>query len=142
MEIEIMPERLLNDDTAIKFLNRIRNLDGIAEIMLSGPRYEKRAVFIGKNKINLILKISKFWLVVRDDESLEHTLTNLKDACNEVFHFGYRMYPKRFIKKEKSLCDYLYGGPPIIRTTLVDDNDEEQEKCIEFDSDFYIDNDE
>lgn len=137
MEIEILPNRLLKDETAIKFLNKLRKIEGILEIMVFGPRYQKRTVYLGKNQVQLIIKIGRFWLVI-DKEYVEGTLMAIKEICEDSFcDFGYTVQPKRFVKKQKSLRDYIYGSP-ILKGFLIHD-DVDEEEILEFDSDFTMD---
>ncbi|MBD3230389.1 MAG: hypothetical protein GF329_19575 [Candidatus Lokiarchaeota archaeon] len=140
MEIEIMPNRLLNDYTAIKFLNKLRKIDGVLEIMIYGPRFKKRTIYLGKNEVRLIVKVGRFWVVINKKDK-EDILSDINAICSEIFNFGYSIQPRRFVKKQKSLCDYLYGGPPILKGFLINEEyeDEAEDQIIEFDEDFIID---
>jgi methyl-coenzyme M reductase subunit D len=132
LEIEIIPDRLLSDSTAIKFLNKIRKINGIGEIMLHGPRYERRTIQLGAINVPLIIKVGRFWLEIKEDEFV---LENILKVCEELFPFGYQVSRKRFLKKEISVGDTLTGGPPILRVVLTEDENE-REKCFKIDTDF------
>jgi len=136
VEIEVMPERLLNDDTAIKFLNRVRKISGIIQIMIHGPRYERRNIYLGKNLVPLTIKIGRFWIEIED----EKVVNDIRIVCEDLFPFGYYIHPKRFLKHDTGIGDCL-SGSPVFRVNLINENEDLEEKCFELDSDFCINDD-
>ena len=136
VEIEIMPERLLNDETAIKFLNRVRKISGIIQIMIHGPRYEKRNIYLGKNLVPLMIKIGRFWIEIED----ENIVNDIRIICEDLFPFGYRIQPKRFLKRFTGIGDSV-SGSPVFKVNLINENEDLEEKCFELDTDFYINDD-
>lgn len=137
-EIEILPSRLLNDDTVAFFLNKIKDIEGIEEIMMHGPAYREfteRVIHVGLKEIGLKIKVGRFWLVI-DDTVEREVVDKLKEICNQTFPYGYTIAPKLFLKTDVSVGDILAGGPQIKRIDLIgaEDLDEEIDPFVEFSS--------
>lgn len=111
-EVEIFPYRLPSEETLTKFLLKVREVRGIAQITMNGPRiyYERKINVVGK-VIPLKIQVSKFWIELESFDGLE----KLKDICNEIFHYGFSTRIGRFTRDRESLS----GRNFTIRTDFL-----------------------
>lgn len=120
LEVVVFPERLCSDETVIDFLEALKEIDGITQIILSGPRtYDlvKRKIKIGSsNEIILDIQVGKFFIEVEDSE----IILPIRAAADRVFTFGYKIGAGRYNKYQKTTMDYVRGYTLTFRKDILE----------------------
>ena len=127
LEVVVFPERLCSDETVAEFLEALKEIDGITQIILSGPRtYEnvKRKILIGQTKeIILDIQVGKFFIEVEDSE----VILPIREAADRVFTFGYKIGAGRYNKYQKTTMDYVRGYSLTFRKDILEREPEDSE---------------
>jgi methyl-coenzyme M reductase operon protein D len=130
LEVVIFPNRLCGDDTVAKFLLCLKEIDGITQIILSGPRtYDmvKRVIKIGDAKeITLDIQVGQFFIEVDHPE----VILSIREAADKSFEHGYRIGAGRYSKYQKTTMDYVRGYSLTFQKDILEkdssDTDEEE----------------
>ncbi len=107
-QVEIIPERLLSDETTKKLLEKFKCIEGIKNVVVQGPQYYRRIIKIDDERYEISVKVGKVFLDVKD----ETTIGSIIKVCDEVFSFGYSINYER-LKRKPTLSEQL--GKKIIR---------------------------
>ncbi len=129
LEVVIFPNRLCGDETVAKFLLCLKEIDGITQIILSGPRtYDmvKRVIKIGDSKeITLDIQVGQFFIEVDQPE----VILSIREAADKIFEYGYRIGAGRYSKFQKTTMDYVRGYSLTFQKDILEkdssDTDEE-----------------
>ena len=120
LEVVIFPDRLCSDETVANFLLALKDIDGIIQILLSGPRtYDlvKRKVKIGSTKeIILDIQVGKFFIEIENPE----VIMDIRAAADRVFSFGYKIGAGRYNKYQKTTMDYVRGYTLTFRKDILE----------------------
>ncbi len=120
LEVVIFPDRLCSDETVANFLLALKDIDGITQILLSGPRtYDlvKRKVKIGSTKeIILDIQVGKFFIEIENPE----VIMDIRAAADRVFSFGYKIGAGRYNKYQKTTMDYVRGYTLTFRKDILE----------------------
>jgi len=120
LEVVIFPDRLCSDETVANFLLALKEIDGITQILLSGPRtYDliKRKIKIGSTKeIILDIQVGKFFIEIEDPE----VIMEIRAAADRVFSFGYKIGAGRYNKYQKTTMDHVRGYSLTFRKDILE----------------------
>ncbi|MHC1565119.1 MAG: methyl-coenzyme M reductase operon protein D [Candidatus Syntropharchaeales archaeon] len=104
MEVVVIPERLLSDETAGKVLARVGEIDGVSNIILQGPNYISRDLKIEDQKIKTTVKVGKIFVGVCKPDAID----GIKHVCDEIFTtFTYDLKVGRFSKDRPTVSNVL-----------------------------------
>lgn len=120
LEVVIFPDRLCSDETVANFLLALKEIDGITQILLSGPRtYDliKRKIKIGSTKeIILDIQVGKFFIEIEHPE----VIIDIRAAADRVFSFGYKIGAGRYSKYQKTTMDDVRGYSLTFRKDILE----------------------
>lgn len=120
LEVVVFPDRLCSDETVADFLTALKEIDGITQIILSGPRtfdLVKRKIIIGETKeIILDIQVGKFFIEVEDSE----VILPIREVADRVFTFGYKIGAGRYNKYQKTTMDYVRGYSLTFRKDVIE----------------------
>jgi len=123
-EVVIFPNRLCSDETVAKFLEGLKEVEGITKVILHGPRtYDstKRVIKVGKQELILDIQVGKFFIEIEHPEAI----IAIQEAADEVFaQFGYRIGAGRFTKYQKTTMDYVRGYTLDFRKDILETDNE------------------
>lgn len=118
-EVQIFPERLLADHHVEEFLERIKSIEGITQIILTGPKVysdEPRYIKVGDKQILLKVQVGKLLIEV---DKLD-VIKDIKEVCDECFKFGYRVGIGRYSKWRETTMDHVRGHDLIIQKDMLE----------------------
>lgn len=116
-EILIFPNRLLAEHHVEEFLEKIKSVEGISKIMLTGPRiYENSSIKIGTKTIPLKVQVGK---VIIQIESVD-LIKDIREVCDNCFKFGYRIGVGRYTKWRETTMDSVRGYSLVIRKDMLE----------------------
>lgn len=131
LEVVVFPNRLCSDQTVADFLEALKEIDGITQIILSGPRtYDlvKRKIMIGKAKeIILDIQVGKFFIEVENSE----IILPIREAADRIFPFGYRIGAGRYNKYQKTTMDYVRGYSLTFRKDILEREPDDSERELD-----------
>jgi methyl-coenzyme M reductase operon protein D len=124
LQIEIVPQRILNPETSEKLLGRIYECDGIIRVSIYGSRLPdvvgygpgtgekvnhplKKTIDVEGQQINMRVSLGRLRVEVADEE----TALNIKKICDETFRFPFEFYKGVYFKKQSTVVDYAKMGP-------------------------------
>jgi methyl-coenzyme M reductase operon protein D len=120
LEVVIFPDRLCSDETVANFLVALKEIDGITQILLSGPRtYDlvKRKIKVGSTKeIILDIQVGKFFIEIEHPE----VIIDIRAAADRVFSFGYKIGAGRYNKYQKTTMDHVRGYTLTFRKDILE----------------------
>jgi methyl coenzyme M reductase subunit D len=120
LEVVIFPDRLCSDETVANFLLALKEIDGITQILLSGPRtYDliKRKIKVGSAKeIILDIQVGKFFIEIDHPE----VIIDIRAAADRVFSFGYKIGAGRYNKYQKTTMDHVRGYSLTFRKDILE----------------------
>ncbi|OFV67351.1 hypothetical protein DRN98_08105 [Methanosarcinales archaeon] len=103
MEVAVVPERLLGDETAGKFISRVRDVDGVVNVTVQGPSYFARDLEIGDAKLKTTVKIGKLFVGISKASAEDE----IRSICDDLFTFPYHLHVGRFSKDRPTIVDVL-----------------------------------
>ena len=116
MDIEIFPHRLLSADTTEKLLNDLEDLKGVKRMVIQGQRLppeeinpERQFITVKGEKIDLQVKTGRIMMEIEEEEIIEE----VKKICDEILPFGYNIHVGTFIRKQKTVTDYIKYGEAV-----------------------------
>lgn len=120
LEVVIFPDRLCSDETVANFLVSLKDIDGITQILLSGPRtYDlvKRKIKVGStNEIILDIQVGKFFIEIEYPE----VIIDIRAAADRIFSFGYKIGAGRYNKYQKTTMDHVRGYSLTFRKDILE----------------------
>ena len=120
LEVVIFPDRLCSDETVANFLIALKEIDGIIQILLSGPRtYDavKRKIKVGSTKeIILDIQVGKFFIEIEHPE----VIIDIRAAADRVFTFGYKIGAGRYNKYQQTTMDHVRGYSLTFRKDILE----------------------
>lgn len=120
LEVVIFPDRLCSDETVANFLVALKEIDGIIQILLSGPRtydFVKRKIKVGSTKeIILDIQVGKFFIEIDHPE----VIIDIRAAADRVFSFGYKIGAGRYNKYQKTTMDHVRGYSLTFRKDILE----------------------
>lgn len=124
VQIEIVPQRILNPETSEKLLGRIYDCDGIIRVSIFGSRLPdavgygpgtgqkvnhplKKSIEVEGQQVNMRVSLGRLRIEVTDDE----TALEIKKICEETLSFPFEFYKGTYFKKHSTVVDYAKMGP-------------------------------
>ncbi|MDR0767114.1 MAG: methyl-coenzyme M reductase operon protein D [Methanosarcinales archaeon] len=124
VQIEIVPQRILNPETSEKLLRRVYDCDGIIRVQVQGSRLPdkvgygpgtgekvnhplKKSIEVEGQQVNMRVTLSRLLVEVDSDR----TADEIKKICDETFSFPFEFYKGVFFKKYSTIVDYAKMGP-------------------------------
>ncbi|MDL2260843.1 methyl-coenzyme M reductase operon protein D [Methanimicrococcus sp. OttesenSCG-928-J09] len=124
VQIEIVPQRILNPETSEKLLGRIYDCDGIIRVSIFGSRLPdtvgygpgtgqkvnhplKKTIDVEGQQVNMRVSLGRLRVEVENDE----TALEIKKICEETFSFPFEFYKGTYFKKHSTVVDYAKMGP-------------------------------
>ena len=116
-EVLIFPNRLLAIQHVEEFLEKIKTIEGITKITMSGPRiYEQATIKVGSKEIPLKVQVGK---LIMEIETVD-LIKNIREICDESFKFGYRIGVGRYTKWRETTMDSVRGYSLVIRKDMLE----------------------
>ncbi|MFX0133635.1 MAG: methyl-coenzyme M reductase operon protein D [Candidatus Hodarchaeota archaeon] len=116
-EVLIFPNRLLAEHHVEEFLEKIKTVEGISKIMLTGPRiYETSSIKLGAKTIPLKIQVGK---VIIQIEAID-LIKDIREVCDNCFKFGYRIGVGRYTKWRETTMDSVRGYSLVIRKDMLE----------------------
>jgi methyl-coenzyme M reductase subunit D len=123
-EVVIFPNRLCSDETVAKFLDGLKQVEGIIKVILQGPHTfdsTKRVIKVGKQELILDIQVGKFFVEIEQPE----VIISIREVADEVFaQFGYRIGAGRYTKYQKTTMDYVRGYTLDFRKDILERDSE------------------
>ena len=123
-EVVIFPNRLCSDETVQKFLEALKEIDGITKVIMHGPRtYDmiKRCIKVGESQeIILDIQVGKFYIEIDHPE----VILPIREAADQIFSFGYRIGAGRYTKYQKTTMDHVRGYSLVFRKEILERDSE------------------
>lgn len=130
MQVEVFPERLLGFDTARKLIECLNEIEGIARIVIHGPRLpaenpddllngnfgtpEKRFLNIKGEEVELTTQVGRVWIELEDVSVKD----KVREACEKALPFSFELYEGLYLRRKKTVSDYARRGPNADDGTL------------------------
>ncbi|MHA1378769.1 MAG: methyl-coenzyme M reductase operon protein D [Candidatus Helarchaeota archaeon] len=116
-EVMIFPNRLLANHHVEEFLEKIKSVEGITQIMMTGPRiYETSTIKVGSKEIPIKIQVGK---LIMEIETIE-LIKDIREICDGCFRFGYRIGVGRYTKWRETTMDSVRGYSLIIQKDLLE----------------------
>jgi len=118
-EVVIFPNRLCSDETVKEFLEALRQIDGITQVIMHGPRtYDliKRVIKVGNQELILDIQVGKFYIEIENAA----VILPIREAADLAFTFGYRVGAGRYTKYQKTTMDHVRGYSLVFRKELLE----------------------
>jgi methyl coenzyme M reductase subunit D len=116
-EVLIFPNRLLANHHVEEFLEKIKTIEGITQIMLTGPRiYEPSTIKIGSKEIPIKVQVGKLIIEIETVDLIQ----NIREVCDDCFKFGYRIGVGRYSKWRETTMDSVRGYSLVIQKDLLE----------------------
>lgn len=119
-EVVIFPNRLCSDETVAEFLNALKEIDGITQVIMHGPRtYDliKRCIKVGKTQeLILDIQVGKFYIEIEQPQ----VIIPIREAADKIFTFGYRIGAGRYTKYQKTTMDHVRGYSLTFRKEILE----------------------
>lgn len=142
MQVEVFPERLLGFETARKLIGRLNEVEGITRIVIYGPRLpaenpddllngkfgtpEKRFLNIKGEEVELTTQVGRIWIELEDIGVKD----KVKEACEKALPFSFELYEGLYLRRKKTVSDYVRRGPDADDRTLgMFDPKDKRAKC-------------
>ncbi len=122
MQLEVFPERLLNFETAQGLIDALNEIDGIARIVVHGPRLppedpdnllggkfgirEARRLNIKGEMVELTVQVGRIWIEVEDVGAVE----KIRKACEKALPCSFELYEGQYFRRKKTVTDYARMG--------------------------------
>jgi methyl-coenzyme M reductase subunit D len=153
MQVEIFPDRLLNNETAQALLNELNKIGGITRMIVYGPRLPKEDpenLLAGKHnirepkylnimgeKVELTVQVGRIF-VEMDDPGIKE---KIKEACRKVLPFPFEINEGIYIRTQKTISDYVRKGGKVddISVGLFDPKAQPKSSCCSPKSDKHMD---
>lgn len=153
MQVEIFPNRLLNNETAQALLNELNKISGITRMIVYGPRLPKEDpenLLAGKHnirepkylnimgeKVELIVQVGRIF-VEMDDPGIKE---KIKEACRKVLPFPFEINEGIYIRTQKTISDYVRKGGKVddISVGMFDPKAQPKSSCCSPKSDKHVD---
>jgi methyl-coenzyme M reductase subunit D len=104
MEVVVIPERLLGDETAGKVLAEVQKVEGVLNIILQGPNYISRDLKVADQRIKTTVKVGKIFVGICKPDAID----GIKHVCDEIFTaFTYDLKVGRFSKDRPTVSNVL-----------------------------------
>lgn len=124
IQIQIVPQRILNPETSEKLLTEIYNCGNIRRVLIQGSRipavvgygpgkgqkvqhHLKKTLNIGGQEVEINVTLSKLYVEVYNKE----TADKIKEKCENVLPFPFEYYEGVYFKKHSTVVDYAKMGP-------------------------------
>ena len=125
LEVVIFPNRLCSDETVEKFLKSLKEIDGIIQILLQGPRtYDmiQRVIKVWGKDYTLDVHVGKFFIEINHPD----VIIPIREAADKVFEFGYRIGAGRYSKYRETTMDHVRGHSLIFRKEILERDTNEE----------------
>jgi methyl-coenzyme M reductase subunit D len=145
MQLEVFPERLLNFETAQGLIDALNEIDGIARMVVHGPRLppedpdnllngkfgirEGRFLNIKGEMVELSVQVGRIWIEVEDAEAVE----KIGKACEKTLPFSFELYEGQYFRRKKTVTDYAKMGSNAdeLKLGMFDPKDKRARCCGE-----------
>lgn len=124
LQLEIVPQRLLNPETAQGLLNEILDLEGVVRLFIHGPRLpgtvpygpakgtamahnSRRLIEIEGNAVELMVSVGSIRLEVTDADVKEQ----VHEICEKLFPFPFEFREGNFMLRRQTVTGYARFGP-------------------------------
>jgi len=130
MQVEIFPDRLLNNETAQALLNELNKISGITRMVVHGPRlpaetpenllagkynvHEPQTLEIMGEKVELTVQVGRVY-VEMEDPSIKD---KIKEACRKVLPFPFEINEGNYIRTRKTMTDFVRKGGNVDDITV------------------------
>ena len=91
-EAVVMLSRMLGDETAVKLLEALQNIEGIQRVIFQGPYCEPREIEVGNQKIEISVIIDTLYIEIEEESVSEQ----IKKVCGEILPFSYHVDVRQF----------------------------------------------
>jgi methyl-coenzyme M reductase subunit D len=125
LQVEIFPDRLLNNETAQALLNELNKISGITRMIVYGPRLpsqdpedllagkhnvrEPKYLNIMGEKVVLTVQVGRIFVEMEDPGIKE----KIKVACRKVLPFPFEINEGIYIRTQKTVSDYVRKGGKV-----------------------------
>jgi methyl-coenzyme M reductase subunit D len=130
VQIEIFTERFLGPETVEELLTEIAKINGIARLILHGPRIApavpegpakgtpnvhegRKHIQVGQQDVELGVQVGRIWLELEDEDVIEQ----VEEACRRTLPFGFQINRGLYLRTRPTQTDYAKWG--VIRDTRV-----------------------
>jgi methyl-coenzyme M reductase subunit D len=145
MQIEIFPDRLLNNETAQALLNELNKISGITRMVVYGPRLpretpenllagkfnvrEKQYLLIMGEQVELTVQVGRVFVEMEDPGIVE----KIRKACQKALPFPFEINEGLYIRTQKTLSDYVRKGGKVddITVGMFDPKARPRSSCCE-----------
>lgn len=153
LQVEIFPDRLLNNETAQALLNELNKISGITRMVVHGPRLpsedpenllagkhnirEPKYLNIMGEKVQLTVQVGRIY-VEMDNPGIKE---KIKEACRKVLPFPFEINEGMYIRTQKTISDYVRKGGKVddISVGLFDPKAQPKSSCCSRKSDKHMD---
>ncbi len=153
LQVEIFPDRLLNNETAQALINELNKIGGITRMIVYGPRLPREDpenLLAGKHNIRepkylnimgenveLTVQVGRIF-VEMDDPGIKE---KIKEACRKVLPFPFEINEGIYIRTQKTISDYVRKGGKVddISVGLFDPKAQPKSSCCSPKSDKHMD---
>ncbi len=153
MQVEIFPDRLLNNETAQALLNELNKISGITRMIVYGPRLprddpedllagkhnvrEPKYLNIMGEKVELTVQVGRIFVEMEDPGIKD----KIKEACRKALPFPFEINEGIYIRTQKTISDYVRKGGKVddISVGLFDPKAQPKSSCCSAKSDKHMD---
>jgi len=130
LQVEIFPDRLLNNETAQALINELNKISGITRMVVHGPRLpsedpenllagkhnirEPKYLNIMGEKVVLTVQVGRIY-VEMDDPGIKE---KIKEACRKTLPFPFEINEGTYIRTQKTITDYVRKGGKVDDITV------------------------
>jgi methyl-coenzyme M reductase subunit D len=124
LQLEIVPQRLLNPETAQGLLNEILDLEGVVRLFIHGPRLpgtvpygpakgttmthnSRRLIEIEGKMVELMVSVGSIRLEVTDTDVKEQ----VHEICEKLLPFPFEFREGNFMLRRQTVTGYARFGP-------------------------------
>ncbi|MDF2955931.1 methyl-coenzyme M reductase operon protein D [Candidatus Alkanophaga liquidiphilum] len=107
IQVVVIPDRLLGDETTGKLLEGLRNVEGVKGIILQGPYYMKRKIKVGDQAFETTVKVGKIFVEVEN----EGLMDDIEKVCRGILPFGFYTHINKYYAKPTS--EHLQKKPTV-----------------------------
>lgn len=124
VQVEILPGRLLNPETAQKLLSELSEVDGIIRVVIHGPRLPltvpagpgrgeivdhdaRRVIQIADTAVELTIYVGRIRMEVANADVKEE----VRSVCERILPFSFEFRVGHYFHSKPTVSDYAKYGP-------------------------------
>lgn len=131
VQVEILPERLLNPETAQKLLNELSKVEGIIKVVIHGPRLPltvpagpgrgeivdhdaRQIIQVADTALELTIYVGRIRLEVDNADVKEE----VRSVCERILPFSFEFRVGHYFQAKPTVSDYARYGPDADKKLL------------------------